>query len=44
MIKTPFHDKTPPERMQAMLNSVPMARLGAQRTAAARYCSWRQTP
>ncbi len=29
VIKTPFHDKTPPERMQAMLNSVPMARLGA---------------
>ena len=29
VIKTPFHDQTPPERMQAMLNSVPMARLGA---------------
>lgn len=29
VIKTPFHDKTPPERMQAMLNSVPMARLGS---------------
>ena len=29
VIKTPFHDKTPPERMQAMLNTVPMARLGA---------------
>jgi 3-oxoacyl-[acyl-carrier protein] reductase len=28
VIKTPFHDLTPPERMQAMLNSVPMARLG----------------
>ena len=28
VIKTPFHDLTPPERMQSMLNSVPMARLG----------------
>ncbi len=28
VIKTPFHDLTPPERMQAMLNSVPMGRLG----------------
>ena len=29
VIKTPFHDKTPPERMQSMLNAVPLARLGA---------------
>ncbi|MDI7774252.1 glucose 1-dehydrogenase [Asticcacaulis sp. EMRT-3] len=29
VIKTPFHDKTPPERMAAMLASVPMGRLGA---------------
>ena len=28
VITTPFHAKTPPERMQAMLNSVPMGRLG----------------
>ncbi|ESQ81448.1 SDR family NAD(P)-dependent oxidoreductase [Asticcacaulis benevestitus] len=28
VIKTPFHDLTPPERMLAMLNSVPMGRLG----------------
>ena len=28
VIKTPFHDKTPPERMQAMLNAVPLGRLG----------------
>lgn len=28
VITTPFHAKTPPERMQAMLNTVPMGRLG----------------
>jgi 3-oxoacyl-[acyl-carrier protein] reductase len=28
VVDTPFHAQTPPERMQAMLNSVPMGRLG----------------
>ena len=28
VITTPFHEKTPPERMQAMLNAIPMGRHG----------------
>jgi len=28
VVATPFHEKTPPERMQAMLNTIPMGRFG----------------